>query len=84
MHKEFLKLFVVVFDLLDDFRHLVVDVPFLSHLRAYFFGRIHDCRVVPVTELRPYFWEGHVCKLSANVHGDLSCKGYCLLPAGAC
>ena len=45
------KLFVVVFYFLNYFRDLIVDISFLTHLRANFLSRVHDCRVVPVSKM---------------------------------
>ena len=50
----------VVFDFLDDFRHLVVDVAPLAHLLADFLGRVHNRCVIPIAEVEPNFWQGQV------------------------
>ena len=51
IHRFFLELFMVIFDFLDYFRDLIVDISFLTHLRANFFSRVHDGCVVSVSEM---------------------------------
>jgi hypothetical protein len=51
IHRFFLELFMVIFDFLDYFRDLIVDISFLTHLRANFLSRVHDRCVVPVSKV---------------------------------
>lgn len=47
------RLFSVVFDFLDDFRHLVVDITAFAHEGAYLFGGVHNGGVVSSAENLP-------------------------------
>ena len=55
------KLSVAVFDSLNDLRDLVIDVAPLTHLSTDLLGRIHNRRVVAVTEVSPDFWQRQIC-----------------------
>jgi hypothetical protein len=51
IHRFSLKLFVVIFDLLNYFRDLIVNISFFPHLRANFLCGIHHCCVVSVPKV---------------------------------
>ena len=68
-----------ILDSLNDFRHLVVDVASFPHLLTDLLSRIHNRRVVAVTEIHANFRQRQVCQLAADVHGNLSGQGDCLL-----
>ena len=50
-----------IFDSLNDFRHLVVDVASFPHLLADLLGCIHNCCVVAVTEIHADFRQRQIC-----------------------
>ncbi len=68
-----------IFDSLNDFRHLVVDVASFPHLLTDLLGRIHNCCVVAVAEVHADFRQRQVCQLTADMHGNLSGQGDRLL-----
>ena len=51
---------MVVFNLLDYFRDLVIDIAPLSNLRTDLFGGIHHGGVVSITKMHADLWQRQV------------------------